>query len=280
MSSGYSYDDRIRCVLSEVLVLTNPSFERARGSEHSHSFLRIVVVVAMIVPGLVALLVTSPVPIDVRLEAALVCALCLLPSWSYLRAGAERRRPIPFLPIIGLLYALYFALPAALGAYNLHYRIVLSPAWDYDEAVFVALVGWVSLLISVQVSGFLFPMRIGAPRWVVPDHRLRNYGALLMLLGLAVDAVRRLFPIPIEIAGVVVFASSLGWFGSGLLVLLNVRGRLSPSWRILTYIGVTGSFALAVASGSVAVAAFYGTIVVVAAWIGRGRLSAIWLVES
>lgn len=254
------------------------SIERDHTVVQSHSLLRIAVVVAMFVPAVVSVVVTSPVPIDVRLEAALLCALCLLPSWSYLRTPAPCRRPIPFLPIIGLLYALYFALPAALGSYNQHYKIVLSPAWDYDEAVFIALVGWVSLLVSMEMSAFLFPLRIGAPRSIVPDRKLRNYGALLMLLGLAVDAVRRLFAIPIEIAGLLVFASSLGWFGSGLLVMLNVRGRLAASWRVFTYLGVIGFFTLAIASGSVAAAAFYGTIIVVAGWIGRGRLSAIWLV--
>jgi hypothetical protein len=254
------------------------SIERGNAAVQSHALLRIAVVVAMIAPAVVSVVVTSPVPIEVRLEAALLCALCLLPSWSYLRTPATRRRPIPFLPIIGLLYALYFALPAALGAYNQHYKIVLSPAWDYDEAVFIALVGWVSLLVSMEMSAFLFPKKTGTLRWVVPDRRLRNYGALLMLLGLAVNAVQRLFTIPIEVAGVLVFASSLGWFGSGLLVMLNVRGRLTASWRILTYVGVTGFFVLGIASGSVAAAAFYGTIIVVAAWIGRGRLSAIWLV--
>jgi len=231
----------------------------------------------MVVPAIVATVVTSPVPIDTRLEAALLCALCLVPSWAYLRESPSRRRPIPFLPIIGVLYALYFALPAALGSYNQHYRIVLSPAWDYDDAVFVALAGWVSLLVSMEMSGFLFPMSPAASRSNVPDQRLRNYGALLMLVGLVVDAVRRLFSIPIEIAGVLVFASSLGWFGSALLVMLNVRGRLSSSWRALTYAGVVGFFALAVATGSVATAAFYGTIIVVAAWIGRGRLSITWI---
>lgn len=254
------------------------AIEQRHAGTQSHSLLQTAVVIAMVVPAIVATVVTSPVPIDVRLEAALLCALCLLPSWSYLRAAAPRRRPIPFMPIIGLLYALYFALPAALGAYNQHYKIVLSPAWDYDEAVFVALAGWVSLLLSMEMSGFLFPIRMGVTRSAVPDQRLRNDAALLILLGLAVDVVRKLFAIPIEIAGVLIFGSSLGWFGSGLLVMLNVRRQLTTPWRLLTYVGVIGFFALAIASGSVAAAAFYGTVVVVAAWIGRGRLSLAWLV--
>lgn len=243
----------------------------------SQALLRLTVVVAMIIPVVVSTVVTSPVPIDVRMEAALLCALCLFPAWRYLRASIAARPPIPFVPIIGILYALYFALPAALGSYNQHYRIVLSPAWDYDDAVFAALVGWVALLVGLEIGKLLFPSKAAPGHASVGDRRLRKYGALLMLLGLVVDAARRLFPIPIEVAGLLVFASSLGWFGSGLLVMLNVRGRLPFAWRVLTYVGVVSFLVLAIASGSVAVAAFYGTIIVVAAWIGRGRLSILWI---
>jgi len=72
----------------------------------------------------------------------------------------------------------------------------------------------------------------------------------------------------------------LGWFGSGLLVTLNARGKLSPMRRLLTYIGVTGFLVLAIASGSVAFAAFYGIVLLTAVWIGRGRLSAPWIIGA
>jgi len=83
--------------------------------------------------------------------------------------------------------------------------------------------------------------------------------------------------IPVEVAGLLVFITSLGWFGSGVLVMLNVRGRLTTPWRLLTYAGAATFFLLGIGSGSVAAAAFYGTIVVVAAWIGRGRLGLLWI---
>jgi hypothetical protein len=89
--------------------------------------------------------------------------------------------------------------------------------------------------------------------------------------------VRRVVNIPVEIAGLLVFVTSLGWFGSGLLVMLNVRSRLSAPWRVLTYAGTSTFFLLGIGSGSVAAAAFYGTIIVVAAWIGRGRLGMVWI---
>jgi hypothetical protein len=238
--------------------------------------LRIIVMLAMIVPAAMSVAVTSPVPMDVRMEAALVCALCLVPAWIYLGSSA-RRPPIPFIPIIGVLYAIYFALPAALGAYNQHYKIVLTPTRDYDDAVFCSLVGWTALLVGLFMGRTLLPIKRGAAQIAVSDSRLRNYAAPLMLVGLFVEGLRRVVNIPVEVAGLLVFVTSLGWFGSGILVMLNVRGRLTAPWRVLTYLGTSTFFLLGIGSGSVAAAAFYGTIIVVAAWIGRGRLGILWI---
>jgi hypothetical protein len=258
--------------VSTVLALNNVVLTR------SQLLLRAIVIIAMTLPAIASVMVTSPIPVEVRLEAALLCAFCLLPAWSYLGKIPAQRPPIPFLPIIGVLYALYFALSAAIGSYNQHYRIVLSPRVDYDDAVFTALVGWLALLTGLVLGRFLFPKNMSPSRTPVAESRLRFFGATLMMTGLAFDAVRRLVPIPVEIAGILVFASSLGWFGSGMLVTLNVRKRLTVPLRLLMYLGVTGFFVLAIAGGSVAAAAFYGTIIVVAAWIGRGRLSIAWII--
>jgi hypothetical protein len=243
---------------------------------HYQRILRLAVLLAMIVPAVASVVVTSPVPVDVRMEAALLCAFCLAPAWQYL-GSSSRRPPIPFISIIGVLYAIYFALPAALGSYNQHYKIVLTPTRDYDDAVFVALAGWIALLCGLAVGRLVIPASPATKHMQVTDGRLKRYGAPLLLIGLAVDLFRRVAPVPIEIAGVLVFATSLGWFGSGILVMLNVRGELTTPWRLLTYAGVAAFFLLGIGSGSVAAAAFYGTIIVVAAWIGRGRLSTTWI---
>jgi hypothetical protein len=251
---------------------------RAVVLSRSQLLLRVFVIVAMATPAVVSVIVSSPIPVEVRLEAALLCAFCLMPAWAYLGKTAAQREPIPFLSIIGVLYAVYFALPAAIGSYNQHYRIVLSPRIDYDDAVFIGLVGWLALLSGLTLGRFFFPKGSSAARTPVAVSRLRFFGTILLVAGLAVEAVRRLVPIPVELAGLLVFASSLGWFGSGLLVTLNVRKQLPTPLRMLMYFGVVGFFVLAIAGGSVAAAAFYGTIIVVAAWIGRGRLSLAWII--
>jgi hypothetical protein len=241
--------------------------------------LRSVVLVLMVIPLAIAFVVTSPVPTETREEAAILWALCMIPAWSYLGTQPGTRRPIPFMPLIGGLYGLYYALPAAFGAYNQHYRITLTPQIDYNEAVLEALAGWLMLAAGYGVATLLLPNRRSSPI-KASERSWQLYGLVLMLTGLGFDIARRVHPVPVEIAGVLQFLSMLGWFGSGLLVTLSVRGRLSPARRLLTYVGVTAFLVLAIASGSVAFAAFYGTVLITAVWIGRGRLGAPWIVGA
>jgi hypothetical protein len=241
--------------------------------------LRMVLLALVVIPLVFALVVDSPVPVETREEAAILWTLCWIPAWTYLGINPGSRRPIPFIPVIGGLYGLYYALPAALGAYNQHYKITLTPQIDYNEAVFVALIGWLMLGAGYGVAMMLLPDRRSIPVGALKVS-WQIYGLVFMLLGLGFDLARRVRPVPIEIAGLLQFLSTLGWFGSGLLVTLNTRAKLSPVRRLLTYGGVTGFLILAIASGSVASAAFYGTVLLTAVWIGCGRLSARWIVGS
>jgi hypothetical protein len=230
----------------------------------------------MLIPLMVALLVDSPVPVETREEAAILWMLCLMPAWFYLGTRPGVRRPIPFLPIIGALYGLYYALPAALGAFNQHYKITVSPGIDYNEAVFAALLGWLMLGVGYGAAMLLLPNN----RSIAVQSSEKSwqfYGVSLMVLGLGLDVAQHLHPIPIEIAGVLRFVSMLGWFGSGLLVTLSTRGRLSPILRFVTYIGVAGFVLVAIAGGLISSVAFYGVVILTAVWIGRGRLSFGWI---
>ena len=246
----------------------------------SQPILRALVLVVMGVPLVAASIVHSPVPFETRVEAAFLWILCLVPSWVHLGARPERRRPIPFIPMIGILYGLYYALGAALGAYNQHYKIVLSPGRDYDDAVFVALYGWMALILGYLAARILASPRSQTPKIDVADSIRRRYGAMLMLGGLFLESFRLVATIPIEIAGILKFITTLGWFGSGILVTLLVQRRLNLAYRFLTYAGVSAFLLMSIGSGSVANAAFYGAVVFVSAWIGVGRVRLWWIVAA
>jgi hypothetical protein len=260
-------------------VTTSPEAPIQPGAK-SQPLLRALVLIVMAVPLVAASIVHSPVPFETRVEAAFLWILCLIPSWVHLGARAERRRPIPFIPMIGILYGLYYSLGAALGAYNQHYRIVLSPSRDYDDAVFVALYGWMALALGYLATRMLVSSRPKAATINVADSVQRRYGATLMLSGLFLESFRLVATVPVEIAGILKFITTLGWFGSGILVTLLVQRRLNLAYRILTYAGVGAFLLMSIGSGSVANAAFYGAVIFVSGWVGMGRVKVSWIVAA
>ena len=242
--------------------------------------LRALLTIAMVIPLIGATVVTSPVPFETRVEGGFLWLLCLAPAWLHLSALPENRRPIPFLPMIGVIYGMYYALGASFGAANQHYKIFLNPERDYDDAVFVALYGWLAMCFGYLAARLLVSPKAATRPLEVDDAIRRRYGALLMVGGLLLESYRLVRPIPVEIAGILKFISTLGWFGSGLLVMMATQRRLSIPYRVLTYAGVLAFLLMGVGSGSVANAAFYGAVVFVSAWIGLGRLRVSWIVGA
>jgi hypothetical protein len=242
--------------------------------------LRALLAVVMFAPLIAATVVTSPVPFETRVGAGFLWLLCLAPSWLHLSATPANRRPIPFVPMIGIIYGLYYALGAALGAANQHYKILLNPGRDYDDAVFVALYGWLAMWLGYFGARLLASRKPPTMPIEVADVVRRRYGVLLMMAGLLLESYRLVGQIPVEIAGIIKFVTTLGWFGSGLLVTMAVQRRLNFPYRLLTYAGVSAFLLMAVGSGSVANAAFYGAVVFVSAWIGLGRLRVSWIVGA
>ncbi|MBA3831438.1 MAG: O-antigen polysaccharide polymerase Wzy [Chthoniobacterales bacterium] len=232
----------------------------------------------MVTPLIVSMVVESPLPLSTRMQGGICWLLCLFPGWMYLGQGPAIRRPIPLIPLIGLLYGLYYALPPALGTYNQHYRIILNPTRDYDDAVFAALLGWLALGAGYVLAKLVIPAKAAVAFGEVSIARRQFFGLVLMITGLVLEAGRRFAPIPSEIAGVLIFVTSLGWFGSGLLITLAVQRKLSIPVLLITYTGALGFFLLAIESGTLSGAAWYGIVIVASGLIGHGALKTSWLV--
>jgi hypothetical protein len=182
--------------------------------------------------------------------------------------------------MIGVLYGLYYALGAALGASNQHYKIFLNPSRDYDDAIFVALYGWLALGLGYLMARMLVSSPSPKVSTEVSDVVRRQYGLLLMGAGLLLESFRLVATVPMEVAGILKFISTLGWFGSGLLVMMATQRRLNLMYRLMTYGGVSAFLLMAIGSGSVANAAFYGAVVFVSAWIGLGRVKLSWIASA
>src|SRR4051812_3062265 len=119
---------------------------------------RLPIAIAAFAGPLAVLQTQSAIPNWVRLKAAALWMCCLWPAWRYTRLPLRRRPPIPFLPLIGVTYGMYYALQGVVGSENVLGSfqrvgsVLLSPSADYDAPVTLALVGWLCLLGAAHVT--------------------------------------------------------------------------------------------------------------------------------
>ncbi len=224
--------------------------------------------------ALLALGAGSSIPAPVRGEATVLWLLCLWPAAAYLRAPPALRAPLPFLPLFGIVYGTYFAIPIALGLTDLGGFGSYLRAEDYAAAADAALLGWVGILAGggllravVRESEGRPPPRIHAGVLMAWARGFAVGGAIF---GLLLDSVA----LPTVIVSAVAFVQLLGRFGLALGILLVVRGQGKRS-DALVVAGVAGVEGLRILiSGSLSGSLFLGAAIGFAIWSGRGYFRA------
>ena len=257
--------------------MTTSAPARSSAKVASLAGLKLVTVGIAAVP-IVGLGVPSEVPFEARVLASILWALCLLPTWLYLRLPERRRPPVPFLPLIGAVYLFYYPLHVVLGESSVNYLFRLDPAFDYDRAVQFALAGWVALLIGYYGGA---PMRLNTPfRSVRPTDlgTLTSWGKLLMWGGLVIDAARQVVPIPVVLRGLLHFTSMFSLLGIALLTILAVQHRLTRRERLALYVAIGLTALLRAGSGLVSNVVIMAITIFLAVWAGGGRLGVRWIV--
>ena len=237
----------------------------------------------MILPVFVVPLTTSPLSPGDRLLTALLWFLCLLPAWLYLGKPPSRREPIPFLPFIGVEYALYYALQGVLGRINVYGRFELSRLGYalepemFTGPILMALGGWCLLLCGYYLVGFL--VGNGSARSIEisrPDD-LARWGFRVFFAGLAIEVVQRLTGNPMIIRGLLYFGGTLTLSALALLTVLAVRKQLSTRQRQLLVISGIAMFFLRAGTSATAQLAIIVLTVLFSVWIGGGRIAARWI---
>lgn len=223
---------------------------------------------------------SDDLPWSARMLATVATAAALAPAAVYASTFRSKRRPIPFLPAIGVLYALQFALPLAFGEPSAP-GLVAGGLSDGDVTTSALLVtgGWMVLLTAYWLAGrtttapglhlerYAFHQGVALAAWI------------LVGVGMATDALRLAHPIALSIAGPASLLTVLGWVGAGLLIGLWAQNRLGLASRVFTAGAILVSSGLQVATGSVANAARLWFILLIAAWVARGgRARARWVV--
>lgn len=226
-------------------------------------------------------------PDAVRQSAALLWALCLLPAWVELGRARAQRRPLPILPLTGLLYGSYYALPALLGVHNRYGDDVgvgllrwLDPAKAYDTPMQLALLGWLALS-----GGYALATRVIQPppmrRIAFLEHRLGDRGmqrwALVFIaVGIAFSALWHGFAVPIVVRGLIHFADMFAPLGTLVLCALGARGRLTRRTRALGATLFVAYVLVQLGSGATYNAIVPSFAAASGLWIGGGRLRLRW----
>jgi O-antigen polysaccharide polymerase Wzy-like protein len=262
-----------------------PRVERRRRDRQEG--MTLILALATIGPLTALWLVRGEIPDFIRYQAGLLWVLCLLPAWVYVRTDPRVRPPIPFLPLVGFAFGLYYALSAVLGAANASdlaldlTRIqLLDPASDYDRPVEMLLYGWLSLLLGYGTSAIISGRRVRPAfnvRVPLGTRHIRTWGYRLLFGGIAAEAARQGLPLPSVFAGLFAFTADLALFGGSLLVILAARRQLDARGRLLLMIGVTLIVLLRIGTGSLHGVLLALTTLLFALSVAGGRLRLRWL---
>jgi hypothetical protein len=229
------------------------------------------VLLAAFAPAFIVLYTDSTVPFATRFIGWILWAFCFLPAWQYFRQAQDVRPPIPFMPVMGLFYALYYARPLVFGGTNEHWRIRVDPASDYDYPAQLALEGWLMLLLGWEI------LRPRLRRIVVSGYnpkRMETAALVLACLGPIAQVAQVQMALPLFAAGVARFFYSLGYLGLGLLMMLVAGGRSAFVTKlgllVLTIILAVLQFVSGFIAGFLTTAA----VLFFSFWAVRRRLSA------
>ena len=229
------------------------------------------------------------VPQGVRDRAALLWILCWLPAAHYALLSRERRAPIPFLPIIGVLYALYYALAPMSGATNLWGSVAdlsvppIDPVHELGPAVDYALWGWITSIVGYSAVGLFGPPDLRGVRRTIGELHVgtvRRWAARFLVAGLTLTLMRRLADVPIALAGFATFLRMLSFAGLVILVAFERRHLLDGRWRAGVAVLAAATIFVELGGGATANVIYAVFCIFIGLWISGRRIPAWYYVAA
>jgi len=205
--------------------------------------------------------------------------LCILPAYIYIYQLKRESLSIniPFLPIVGGLYAYYFALPGLLGEYFEVGQVVLDKN-VLNDASFLSCVGWSLLLIGFYstrkyIQAFVKPLYLP-----IDGNKAESTGWFLIGVGVAATSLHSQFMLPSSLIQVVRFLSLCLELGIGLLLILALRKQLSSKSRpLFWYLLIPLFLLLQLSIGLTSSLIIAGSYIFMVVWGVRKKVS-LWLI--
>ena len=220
-----------------------------------------------------------------RLIAGATWLLCLWPAWQFVNESPLTRRPVPFFPMIAVVFGCYFPLQIVLGATNVYGRFEvaaevpeLHPAY-YSRAVPLVFAGWVAVMIGHRlvsrrkraanrreaISEELLLTRLGLPAFA------------LLAVSLLIEVTKRTLPLSGGLRGILYFISSLSGVALALLVALAVQKRLRPGLRVPLFGAIALTMLLQASTGASQVVMLTVLTLGMSVVLAGGRLTWRWI---
>jgi len=172
---------------------------------------------------------------------------------------------IPFLPILGLIYGLYYGMPV-LFADQLEMNGKPVDTRALCLCLEMALVGWIACLFAFYGFARFIPLgRRLCLEW--DPERARRMAPKMIVVGLCVWFVRRAVELPGSLTQLVLFLERMLQAGVGILLILHFRGQLERTWRhALWFVCIPLYLFLQIGIGSVAQLVFAGVFLLMITW--------------
>ena len=205
-----------------------------------------------------------------RFLAALIIVLGSIPIFLFVH---NYDSGIPFLPLFGIIYSLYYALPVfLLDKFTLVY---VQPT---QEAILKALLFCVVGILMLLFSYYRMPgggigrfiPRISI-RW--DPAKAKFWAVILGGAGLLFNYLQLIAKIPVQFGQVVLFLSELLLIAIGILFILQLQGRLGRVGKLLLWLVFLPSIILIrLGTGSIAQVLMVAVFLLFCYWYFRKRI--------
>lgn len=232
------------------------------------------VVLVGIVPPLLIFFAEPPPSFATRALAAALWLSCFFPTWAYALKPRRTQPPLPFLPIIGTLYALYYARPFLFDSLGQHWRIHVDAQIDYDAPIQLALIGWLLLLCGYWITGVILRQRKAAHNDLYDVSVLKGVLLAAALATSTLGLIEQQLTVPPIAASIFRVAASLRLFSFGALAYLMVRGNMSLFAKAVFVCLVALLVQSQLASGFVSPLMITTAALFAGVWLAKGKLTA------
>jgi len=213
----------------------------------------------------------------IPMKGLLVAALGLAPGLAYfnrVRSGRKQVEPLPYIPLLGLIYTIYYGLPVLLRD-RVTFMSLAPNEIAISEALDMAILGWVVLLIGYYYAGpRLFALHADRPLKVSWDEgRARSLATFLIVTGAAATVISETVPIPSYLVQVLRMLRLMLQLGLGICIMIDLKGGATRGWRIALWGFILPAFMLLqLRSGAIGVVVRPLVFVLFLIWACRFRL--------